>query len=248
MSFLPLLSCFHKSKQSRANLQGEINRFSCKFPASHESCRWSVRPLCRPAGWAFDVCPALPGVSYGAMEVYVLRWQRALLLMQRTEMVAPKAFGRFTPRFTPLAQNDVKTGTGAFAGTTCQKRKRLGNRQIVKPFLQSGWLDSNQRPHAPQTCTLKSSTPLALNTLAFYLTRWLTSRLIRQSKVKHQWTIGNKQSSFAYQQSKEKAAFSRLSPHPLWIRCNPTTTILLLFSCICLLSPLIWAPFAKSVL
>ena len=154
MSFLPLLSCFHKSKQSRANLQGDINRYSCKFPASHESCRWSVRPLCRPAGWAFVVCPALPGVSYGAMEVYVLRWQRALLLMQRTEMVAPKDFGRFTPRFTPLAQNDVKTGTGAFARTTCQKRKRLDNRQIVKPFLQSGWLDSNQRPHAPQTRTL----------------------------------------------------------------------------------------------
>ena len=113
-----------------------------------------------------------------------------------------------------------------------QQRKRLDNHVIVKPFLQSGWLDSNQRPHAPQTCTLKPSTPLALNTLAFYLTRRLTSRLIRQSKVKHQWTIGDKQSSFAYQQSKEKAAFSRLSSHPLWIRCNPTTNISLLFSCI----------------
>ncbi len=56
----------------------------------------------------------------------------------RTEMVAPKAFGRFTPRFTPPAQNDVKTGTGAFARTTCQKRKRLDNRQIVKPFLSVG--------------------------------------------------------------------------------------------------------------
>ena len=31
-----------------------------------------------------------------------------------------------------------------------QKRKRLDNHQITKPFHQSGWLDSNQRPHAPR--------------------------------------------------------------------------------------------------
>ena len=34
------------------------------------------------------------------------------------------------------------------------KRKRLGNHQITKPFHQSGWQDSNLRPHAPQTRTL----------------------------------------------------------------------------------------------
>ena len=66
MSFLPLFGCFHKSKQSRVNLQGEINRFSCKFPASHEPCRWPARyaalqdehssfvrlfPACRMGRW-----------------------------------------------------------------------------------------------------------------------------------------------------------------------------------------------------
>ena len=35
-----------------------------------------------------------------------------------------------------------------------QQRKRLGNHQITKPFHQSGWQDSNLRPHAPQTRTL----------------------------------------------------------------------------------------------
>ena len=34
------------------------------------------------------------------------------------------------------------------------KTKNLDNRLIIKVLTKSGWLDSNQRPHAPQTRTL----------------------------------------------------------------------------------------------
>jgi len=36
------------------------------------------------------------------------------------------------------------------------KQKSIDNHQIINAFYQSGWLDSNQRPHAPQTRTLTS--------------------------------------------------------------------------------------------
>ena len=31
------------------------------------------------------------------------------------------------------------------------KQKSIDNHQIINAFYQSGWLDSNQRPHAPQS-------------------------------------------------------------------------------------------------
>ena len=35
-----------------------------------------------------------------------------------------------------------------------KNKKSIDNHQIINAFYQSGWLDSNQRPHAPQTRTL----------------------------------------------------------------------------------------------
>ena len=46
------------------------------------------------------------------------------------------------------------------------KNKNLDNHLIIKVFSRSGWLDSNQRPHAPQTRTLTGLSYIPSQTLS----------------------------------------------------------------------------------
>ena len=141
LSCVTCLSCLYLVVSTKVNNQEQICKGkSTASPANfqHHMSHADGRPVMPPCRMSIRrLYGSFRRVVWGDGGVCSLM-TKSPAFDARTEMVAPKAFGRFTPRFTPPAQNDVKTGTGAFARTTCQKRKRLDNRQIVKPFLSVG--------------------------------------------------------------------------------------------------------------